>query len=330
MDMEFHYYITYIIALRAGFGPKDAFIIAYASQYIDDNTTIYTINKGGADEYSNYISQTTNILKPQKELMRIYPAFHFMPGTLSEIAGDPARRRDGKLHLMNTIPDSGNSRQLLQAAFDSHDLYRIGIATHMHADTFAHQNFVGFKESFNGMKGLFESIAPDIGHADAGYRPDRISLVWEDQRLVPGHSKIDNTKRFIKAAECIYQEYAGCLNASPDSRDVMAQIEWAIGKHNDDKNDRIDRYKELIGSDLIEYDKKSWFKEAVDLVNKDIPYTGGEDTVPRSEAEWAWKGSYTESRWYRFQEAAKAHQRLAMDTVIGPIFEKMEFNPYLS
>jgi hypothetical protein len=325
MDIEFHYYITYIVALRAGFKPEDAFIISYASQYTDDNHTVYTINKGDPDEYSNYISQTSNILKPQKELMKIYPVFHFMPGTLGEIAGDCARRRDGKLHLMNTISDSTNSRQLLGAAFDSHDLYRIGIATHMYADTFAHQNFVGFEESFNGMKGLFESIVPDIGHADAGYKPDRISLLWEDQRLVPAHTEIDNRKRFIEAARCIYKRYAGYLNTSPDSREVTAQIDAAIGKHEDDKDDRIDRYKDLVGSAFIEYDKKDWFEEAVDLVNKEIPYTGGEDTVPRSETEYVWKGNYKEKRWYLFQEAVKAHQWLAMDTVIGPIFETMEF-----
>ncbi len=330
MDIEFHYYITYFIALRAGFGPDDAYVIAYASQYTDDNTTVYRIDKGGPGEYSNYISQTANILRPQKELMRIYPAFHFMPGTLGEIAGDSARRRDGKLHLMNTIPDSVNSRQLLQAALDSHDLYRIGIATHMYADTFAHQNFVGFKESFNGMKGLFEGIVPDIGHADAGYKPDRVSLSWKDPRLVPGHSRIDNKERFIEAARCIYQGYAGYLNAPPDSRKVAAQLDKAIGKHKDGKDGRIDRYKRLIGRGFVKYDKKDWFRGAVDRVSVEIPYTGGEDTVPRSETGYVWKGDYKGSRWYRFQEAVKAHQRLAMDTVIGPIFEAMEFNRDLS
>ena len=330
MDIEFHYYITYIVALRAGFAPGDAYVIAYASQYTDDNTTVYTIDKGGPGEYSNYISQTANILKPQKELMGIYPAFHFMPGTLVELAGDSARRRDGKLHLMNTIPDSMNSRKLLQAALDSHDPYRIGIATHMYADTFAHQNFVGFEESFNGMKGLFEGIVPDIGHADAGYKPDRISLSWEDRRLVQSHSKIDNKERFIEAARCIYQRYAGYLNTSQDSRKTATQIDKAIGKHKDGKNGRIDRYKKMIGRGFIKYDKKDWFREAVDRVSVEIPYAGGEDTVPRSETEYVWKGNYKESRWYRFQEAVKAHQRPAMDTVIGPIFETMGFNQDLS
>ncbi|MCX5810532.1 MAG: hypothetical protein NTX36_14400, partial [Proteobacteria bacterium] len=112
----FHSRIWYIISIpstTAGFKPEDAFIIAYSSQYTDANHTVYPINEGGPDTYSNYISQTMNIFDPQKNYMRIYPVFHFMPGTLEEIAGDPARRRDGKLHLMNTVPDSINSKQLL-------------------------------------------------------------------------------------------------------------------------------------------------------------------------------------------------------------------------
>jgi hypothetical protein len=38
MDIEFHYYMTYITALRAGFRVDDAYTIAYSSQY-DDNDT---------------------------------------------------------------------------------------------------------------------------------------------------------------------------------------------------------------------------------------------------------------------------------------------------
>ena len=39
MDIEFHYYMTFLIAGKAGFGEEDAFTIAYASQYVDDNDT---------------------------------------------------------------------------------------------------------------------------------------------------------------------------------------------------------------------------------------------------------------------------------------------------
>jgi hypothetical protein len=46
MDREFHYYMTHLIASRAGFWPDDAFTIAHASQYTDENDE--TGNREGA------------------------------------------------------------------------------------------------------------------------------------------------------------------------------------------------------------------------------------------------------------------------------------------
>ncbi len=56
MDIEFHYYITYIVALKAGYSPHDAYLIAYSSQYSDDNTEEFEISEGTPDNYHNYIS----------------------------------------------------------------------------------------------------------------------------------------------------------------------------------------------------------------------------------------------------------------------------------
>ena len=64
MDIEFHYYMTYLIAAKAGFGAKDALTIATACYYVDDNDMVLQIDQGMASGYSNYISQTKNILRP--------------------------------------------------------------------------------------------------------------------------------------------------------------------------------------------------------------------------------------------------------------------------
>ncbi|HIJ29284.1 MAG TPA: hypothetical protein HPP91_12265, partial [Gammaproteobacteria bacterium] len=78
MNREFHYWITGLIAKEAGFTEADAKIIAYASEYVDENDVSYTIqNRSGETTYSNFISQTMNILKPKRTLMRVYPVFHF-------------------------------------------------------------------------------------------------------------------------------------------------------------------------------------------------------------------------------------------------------------
>ena len=106
---------------------------------------------------------------------------------------------------------------------------------------------------------------------------------------------------------------------------MITQIDEAIGDDGEDEEDRIERYRALCGTDFIEYDKELWFEEAVDCVDEIVSYFGSADTVCRSEAEWEWKENYKESHWYRFQEAVKAHQRFTMDTVIRPLFDKMEF-----
>ncbi len=82
MNKEFHYYATGLITQRAGFSEEDAETIARASQFVDENDVALEVRERGGSQkpYRNFISQTMNILKPKKALMRIYPVFHFVPG----------------------------------------------------------------------------------------------------------------------------------------------------------------------------------------------------------------------------------------------------------
>ena len=80
MNIEFHYYLTKYLALEAGFDNNEAEIIAYSSQYVDDNSTQYKIKFPDGSAYENYMTQTKSITRPRKQLMRIYLLFHFMPG----------------------------------------------------------------------------------------------------------------------------------------------------------------------------------------------------------------------------------------------------------
>jgi len=326
MDIEFHYYMTFIIARRAGFSPNDSSVIAYSSQYTDDNTDDKTgsfyISQDTPDAYERYISQTVNILKPQKELMRIYPVFHFLPGSLTEIAGDSARRADGKLHLMNTIPNSLSARKVLAEALDLHDLYRIGIATHTFSDTFAHQNFVGADDGFNDMAGLLEKLIPSVGHADAKHSPDVPSEIWQDKRLVPSHASIDNKPRFLDAAGCLFDLYRGRSVDDDARRNLLADLSNAIGDSTSTKARRVGNYRALIGEEFTKYDKDTWFREAVSFTTADASIGG--DTVPGTQTLWVWKDNYRENHWFKFQEAVKAHQAYVLTSIVRPIYATME------
>jgi hypothetical protein len=323
MDIEFHYYITYLVARRAGFSPDDAYCIGYASQYTDDNSTLYDISEGTADAYTNDISQTLNILKPREDLMRIYPAFHFMPGTASEVSNGPARRDDGLTHQLNTIPDNANARTLLKAALDTNDLYRIGIATHMFVDTFAHQNFTGSFSEFNFVHaGIMEAAIPPIGHAHALHKPDIPGLLWQDNRLTGSYVDVNNKERFLTAARRLYQEYRTHLPGGGDAEEALANdISAAIGEPDNNaaagKEARIARYIALIGGEFREYLADAWFTDAVDFLLVD---TGGgtPDTTPQQKAVHQWKASYKESPWYKFQQAVKQH-KAAADALLGPV-----------
>lgn len=326
MDIEFHYYATFVLASKAGIEPKKAEIIAYASQYVDDNDRLYTI-KRGSEEYQNYISQTMNILKPKKKLIRIWPCFHFLPGNYVS-HNDVAKRRDGLLHIFTTTPNSVNANGLMNAALKSGNLYRIGIATHTYADTWAHQNFVGYYHSFNSMSGLKEAIVPDIGHADAGHKPDIPNCIWEDDRLV--RPQTHNKGRFIEAARNIFIKFSQLANSQVTEEDIQetwnsfqCELVNSIGEEteNEDRKSRrrINNYKAIV-QDIKKYNPREWFEQAV----RTVKTRGASSHRGRIVKTYRQKQDFTNSHWYKFQEAVKEHQQLAL-TILNPIFDQIGF-----
>src|ERR1700679_3948636 len=112
MDIEFHYYMTYLISTRAGFAPADAATLAQAAQEIDDNHIPIKVSAKTPHEYDSVISQTMNILRPEHN-EKIYPIFHFIPG---EPYAPTARRRDGTMSDWTTTPNSPLANEMLETA----------------------------------------------------------------------------------------------------------------------------------------------------------------------------------------------------------------------
>jgi hypothetical protein len=339
MDIEFHYYMTFLIAAKAGFGQDDAYTIAYSSQYVDDNDMIFEINKDNAQYYRNYISQTMNILKPKSKLFRIYPLFHFIPG---QPLFPGALRRDGSMNLMNTTPDSRNVNLIFDETLKSGNLYYIGITTHSYVDTWAHQNFVGYYNEFNSMSGVLEKLTPNIGHADAGHNPDWPALVWRDKRLLGTNARIDNKDRFLKAAGKLFEKYrrftdGKCsqkiLNA--DRKELVKGLNAAIGEidqKNDNDKARIEKYKVLsqeeIGYEIPGYDEYEWFEEAVNenvrgLRDRSDTFLSRYDPFTDIYT-WRKPRKYKETKWYKFQEAVKVHQNTAWEILEERVFSKLD------
>lgn len=328
MDREFHYYMMYLVATKAGLDADNAFIIAYSSQYVDDNDLKFEIDKGYASAYRNYISQTMNILKPKEKLFRIYPLFHFIPG---DPHSKTAYRKDGKMHWLNTTPNSKNANTIIDEAIQSGNFYRIGIACHSYADTWAHQNFVGYYDEFNAMKSPLANVTPNIGHADAQHNPDWLALVWRDMRLKD--ERRDNRKLFTDAAKHLFKKLIQFTDPkiskamiTKKTKQLIEALGKAIGERdqtNGQCNERIARYRELsemadFGDRKLEvYDEDKWIEEAIKEKVRGLR-DRSDITLARWDPlqdvySWANKRNYKQSHWYCFQEAVKAHQNSAWD-----------------
>ena len=334
MDIEFHYWVTGIVAHEAGFTEDEARTIAYSSQYVDDNDISYeVIEEEGKKPYCNFISQTMNILKPKEQLMRIYPIFHFVPG---DPLYRPARRRDGKMHVLVTTPNNKFvNAQMDEALKAPHDvlLYRIGIASHAYVDSWAHQNFVGWRESFNT---LSVDPIPFICHMDALHHPDWNGHRWEDSRLVEGN--INNNHRFLSAAKNLFHIYRNFLasqqrfgdNYRPEWEGLEGKLVTAVGDAasgavNKGKEARIERYRKLA-SWLPEYSEKTWFDDAVLRKTRGLKdsHEGliSAITIFKDEHYWRTDKDKKTTDWYKFQKAVKQHERYSLE-LLSPLYEQL-------
>jgi hypothetical protein len=338
MDIEFHYYMTYLIAARAGFAPKDAAIVAQAAQEIDDNHIPARVSAGTSYAYDSVISQTMDILHPQHN-KRIYPIFHFIPG---DPMAPSTRRKDGSSSLWVTTPNSPLANEMLDTALKSGDLYRIGASAHAFADTWAHQNFVGKDDAYNEMPAetLGERIEEAvtlmrIGHALAGHQPDIPGLVWTDGRLV--NATIDNTGRFLDAAKHLYRKFVlfkapNTLEAEiePEAAQLIADLAADIGTSSPasiagDIN-RIARYKKRAltarygATPIPEYREAAWADAAfveqradpatrlAVLAAKEAGMAGDMlDFGTAVPCTWKDPAGRAQTDWYRFQEAVRSH-----------------------
>jgi len=319
MNREFHYYVTHLIAARAGIRGDDLRVLAYASQYVDDNSRGYSIKGSGLrTPYENNRSQTMNILRPHKDKLEIYPLFHFIPG---EPDAPSARRSDGKTNVFNTTPNSLNANRMMDAALETQNFYRIGIAAHAYVDTWAHQNFVGDWTKFNAFPGFLAWLTPDCGHADAGHKPDEIGLTWQDVRLVD--SSVDNNQRFREAAEHLFGKFWGLVNSTRGTASAVAQMtreqqaliaDLRVPMEKNASKERHADYHAFATSaaygatPIPDYDKEAWFNQTVKTTTGATPGSRrpGNRNV-KTTLNYTFRPGYQDSDWYAFQEAVKRH-----------------------
>jgi hypothetical protein len=313
MQKDFHYDIIFALAKEAGYKDSDANIIAYASQYVDDNTDReYTVSDSYGEFFVGFperlgtsgnlyfpiISQAADITAFKLGIQRyVFAPFHFLPG-------DNDVEIKGRKNPLCTTRGCKNATVLLTAAVKSKDLYEIGVALHVYADTWAHERFSAFHEDWNRVynAGIVKGLPPNIGHAEVYHKPDEISETWVDERF--GKQKIDNRERALLAAEQIF----GFLKKGKANwKDLQPAFEKIMAAEN--LSARTGLIRENYPQ-IEEYHQDRWINEALQFKRDaaEIPepdvVSGTQVTRPRF-VDIAVKDP--NAHWFRFQEAAKQH-----------------------
>lgn len=258
MNVEFHYYIIHFLANQAGFPEEDARTIAYSSQFVDHNIISYSV-KTDSGSYQTFPTQNYGFWDDYFPLEAYIP-FHFFPGDPDYAKG---KRLDGRKNPLSCTPNSPHVKELLLSALKTRNLYRVGIALHTYADSWAHQNFSGRLEDWNKMEA--RSPIPAIGHAQALRKPDDPGLIWRDGRLSRDYQKISNHDRVLSAARMIYKYL--CTYNRRDFDDVEV-IEWKLAELIGEPGQKTsaERISDLIIEEGIEkYRRSDWLKSAINL-----------------------------------------------------------------
>jgi hypothetical protein len=182
MMIDGHYYLTRVLAEKAGFSPQDAQTIAYADQFVDDAVGFARIKISGKimpyldgvytrqgdsggifDPATTAHENSTYFAGPRQYAQRrTYIPFHFLPPRAYRGAGDGD-------YSYRTQPNGELARGLVNAALSditraaalpeaeraltrTRELIGLGIALHSYADTWSHQQFSGrFSAEENGL-----------------------------------------------------------------------------------------------------------------------------------------------------------------------------------
>jgi hypothetical protein len=331
MNIEFHYYMTKYLALNAGFEEDEAEIIAYSSQFTDDNFLQLNILTDNDTTYQNYVSQVADITNPPLKKLRIHMLYHYFPG---DPVSPKSRRRDGKMHLLMTTPGSSIAQDVFYSVNQNDNLYALGIASHMLADTFSHQNFIGFYDEMNSLNGIWEKLNPCVGHQSAGFKPDIPNLNWYDPRLIQENELISNFERVMQAAKKLYTNYL-FITSMPNKWGVVRKNlekillpeinETQMNEVLQQQEFRVQQYLKLSEEMEDEYNPNSWLNAAV-TEKVDFMQDRNPDSMDRITSLHA-KENFKRSHWFKFQEAIKEYEKVATRK-LEPLLEQLEIREW--
>lgn len=147
MQKDFHYYATYTAAVIAGYSHEESMEICYSAQFVDLCTKTYLKGIGAplaavTTQLQMELADARADMIGLQDITRIWASFHFLP---KDLYANPAKRcskRYRNKYRLICGPNGPLVADTVDLAKGS-SLQAAGIAMHVLADTWAHQNFAG-------------------------------------------------------------------------------------------------------------------------------------------------------------------------------------------
>ncbi len=302
MDIDFHFSTIYVLSRWAGFGAYNAKVIAAASEFVDDNisddikiwSTAKEVTPNGVIRYSGHDLWENLFNEEGNE--QVWIPYHFLPGLEGET------EQDKLICKKHGVLAKELAERMQAISLDDPDYaFKLGIACHVFADTWAHQEFAGITSLSNvvkdlvvdlfdgsGWKSLEEleeeitsigmDLASPLGHAAAIHWPDRPFAKWKSNIKFPEGR--DNTAEFMEASQEIYGIMASlqCLPSTDLPEDKKALLFQTFQEIKDsDPEDRNTKWLKKIHNnefqftDFGEEDAKLEYHKYFILSDKDYP-----------------------------------------------------------
>lgn len=147
MNSDFHYYATYCAAMLAGYSHEESMEICYSDQLVDlcSRTLLDTLkaplSAATTQLQLEMMDAKTDIVGLQ-DITRIWASFHFLPYDLhAEPKKRASKRYKNKFRLI--CKPNGELVEPTVTLAKNKGPQAVGLAMHVLADTWAHQNFAG-------------------------------------------------------------------------------------------------------------------------------------------------------------------------------------------
>lgn len=166
MNPDFHYYATYCAATLAGYSHEDSLTIAASDRFVDccTETLLATVKaplSAATTQHIMELADTPTDPVGLQKITRIWSSFHFLPYDLQAMPPKRSSKRYRNKYRLICRPNGELLKPTVELA-KGKAIEAVGLAMHILADTWAHQNFAGTPSLvINNTNYYFYELIPD-------------------------------------------------------------------------------------------------------------------------------------------------------------------------